>query len=173
LTIERIKKLVQQLYEQLDEKNKLRIIAGDELRIEIIEDSEGELTEENQKAILDELRSIIFEKEAPQAYLRLDGGLWRDTYAIFGDLDDNEAIWDNLEAFDVNILLCKFKNKVFSMEDCPINCNAGFFFIQIPKWEREAAKNALENYARRIDWKNPGIKQLGQEAVAQIKLVKL
>ena len=166
------KELAQQLYEQLNEVSKLRIIAGDELRIEILEDDEGELTEECCAAILEELRATVFEKEAPPAYIRLDGGILRDTYCVFGNLDDNEALYDNLDAFDVNLLFCKFRNKFFVMEDSPFGeqPQVGFFFLALPKWQREAVQQALANYANRIDWQTPGIKRLGQEAVAQMEL---
>lgn len=82
------------------------------------------------------------------AAVRLDD--WRPFsywYAIFGDIEDDGPLLDNLEAFDVPAWKLRMDKKCFVMEGSePL----GVMFCKVPKSCAEQFDVAMENYARRM-----------------------
>ena len=162
--------IVDNIYSQIDDEMKLKILAHYELSMKIEEDEENLLDEEGQQFFKDELFNKVLKDWSPHCYIKLkDIHLFRDEYCIFGDTDDEESLFNNLDAFGVNIWLCTFFKKCYILED---HEPLGIFFIKIPKWQREEAKTAFENYFKRMNWKYSDFYEICAGAISELELVE-
>jgi len=75
--------------------------------------------------------------------------LFIKNYAVFADLENEEALWDNLEAFDV--YPAWVEKTGYELEG---NEPFGFLFLHVAKWKKDAAAAALENYYKRMAWEH-------------------
>ena len=93
-------------------------------------------------------------------YLKVESrSLTHACYAIFCDLDDTTALWDNLEFFEA-AAWSWIEKKCYQLED---NKPFGIAFIHILKWKCDKAEAAFDNYVKRQEWMTPGFSQLCDE----------
>lgn len=161
MDIEKIKELAAQIVEEMDDSVQFNILAQDDFTLEI-EDND-DFTNKDIKQLHEEVRALL----KPRCYLRCDNWhLLSYDYLLFADLDDDDALADNIEAFEVPTpWLIRADKKSYSLiGEEPL----GVMFLKVPKWAADDFEIAMDNYLKRMEWKHHGFTQLACEVLADL-----
>lgn len=88
---------------------------------------------------------------------------WRpfsDVWAIVGNIDNNIAIWDNLQAFDAAPHRCRIEGRAVSYLEGP---PFGVMLLHTPKRKRAEVCKALDNYYKRMCWEYDDFERVNDE----------
>lgn len=163
--------LAQNIFNELDDSGKKSILASNDFEIEVeYEDNynEEKYSEEDLNEIKTRILKMVFDEAPARCFIKCDDWhlLYYD-YLVFGDLDDEDALADNLEAFEVPYLwLFKIDKQCYQLEE---HAPLGVMFIKVPKWSAEAFEKALDNYARRMEWEHHGFINLAKSVIADLE----
>ena len=90
----------------------------------------------------------------------------RAGYLILGDIDDDDALWDNLEYFETwPWFITIDEPRLICHEYAPL----GAMYIKVPKWKCEQVERALENYGRRMAWKHKNYREYCENTMKILK----
>ena len=78
-------------------------------------------------------------------------------YMVFGHLDDEDAFWDLVEAYELDGWLTRVRKKMF---ECPNDSAAGY--------DSEVVQEMLENYRRKLCFRYKGYQKLAEEEVSKV-----
>ena len=85
-------------------------------------------------------------------------------YAVYCNVENTDALWDNLEGFDA-IGGVWFERRCYKTEEHP---PFGLILVHVPKWKSENAEAAFDNYVRRQEWETPGFREIMTEDCQKI-----
>jgi len=162
----KIKETAAKIVEGLDESVQFNILAQEDftLEVEYPEDWDGEeYSDEDMAQLHKEIRALL----KPRCYIKCDNWhLFYYEYMLFCDLEDDDALADNLEAFEVpSAWRIRVRRKTYELVG---HEPLGFMFVKVPKRAAAQFEAALDNYLRRMEWKHHGFTQLALEALADI-----
>ena len=91
-------------------------------------------------------------------------------YMVFGHLDDEDAFWDLVEAYELDGWLTRVRKKMF---ECPNDAPQGerfgwFFFVCSAGYDSEVVQEMLENYRRKLCFRYKGYQELAEKEAGKV-----